>query len=222
MPRRADTFVLEPKAVKLMEKYTIFYPEHGVVKTAREAIFLADKIGYPVVMKVVSPDALHKSDAGGVKVGVKNQEDVQKAFVQIRENLEAYQQGARFHGVRMQQMADDGYDMFIGGKQDDAFGPVVFFGMGGIFVELYKDTANSVCPATHKEIDSRLKSLKAFSLLKGMRGKEPGDVAIFVDTVVRVSHMLHAFPQIEELDINPMRVFVKGAMALDARMRIRG
>jgi acetyltransferase len=117
-------------------------------------------------------------------------------------------------------MAREGYDLFIGGKQDAAFGPVVVFGMGGIFVELFRDTGNVLCPATHAQVRRRLERLKTCSMLKGMRGQTPGDVEQFVDTVVRVSHLLHRFPQIQELDINPVRIFSEGGMALDARMRI--
>ncbi len=211
---------LGEESLELLDAFGISTASSTVAGDENQAIAIAEKMGYPVVMKVVSPDALHKSDAGGVIVGVVDQESVKQAFRKIRKNLESYQASARFDGIRIQHMAKEGYDLFIGGKQDDAFGPVVFFGMGGIFMELYKDTGNMICPATHEQVRKRLERLKTFSWLKGMRGNAPGDVDMFVDMVVRVSYLLHTFPQIRELDINPMRIFLKGGMALDARMRI--
>ena len=207
-------------SLELLKSFGIPVFPSVVATDEGQAMSAADDMGYPVVMKVVSPHALHKSDAGGVVVGVTDAEAVKTAFQTIRENLEAYHTNAQFDGVRIQPMAQEGYDVFIGGKQDEAFGPVVFFGMGGIFVELFKDTGNALCPATHDQVRRRLERLKASTLLSGMRGQAPGDVDTFVDTIVRVSHVLHSFPQILELDVNPMRIYTKGGMALDARMRI--
>ncbi|MDO9514884.1 MAG: acetate--CoA ligase family protein [Syntrophales bacterium] len=193
-----------------------------VARDEDEAVGYAGGLGYPVVMKVISKDALHKSDAGGVIVGVADADGVKESFATIRDNLLRFNKDARFEGVRVQQMAAPGYDMFVGGKHDASFGPVVFFGMGGIYIELFRDVANTLCPAHSGEIRKRLERLKAYSVLKGMRGQERGDVDAFVDLVVRVSHLLAVFPQIKELDINPVRVFGegRGVMALDARLRI--
>jgi len=208
------------ESLELLEIFGITTAPSMVATDETQAVAAARKIRYPVVMKVISPDALHQSDAGGVVVGVADSDAVITSFRRIRDNLELYHTGARFDGVRIQQMAGDGYDLFIGGKQDEAFGPVVFFGMGGIFVELFRDTGNVICPATHVEVRSRRQRLKIFSMIKGMRGKLPGDIDLFVDTVVRVSHLLSIHPRIHELDINPMRIFSTGGIALDARMRI--
>ncbi|HPX17423.1 MAG TPA: acetate--CoA ligase family protein [Deltaproteobacteria bacterium] len=195
-----------------------------VASDVREAQSYAEEAGYPVVMKVVSPDALHKTDAGGVFVGVSTEAEVAETFETIRGNLEKYRPGARFDGVRVQRMAPEGYDMFVGGKNDPSFGPVILFGLGGIYVEVFRDVANSLCPAAASTISERLARLKSFAVLKGMRGKPAGDVPAFVDLAVRVSHLLAAFPQIKELDINPVRVLPKGmgVVALDARARIAG
>jgi len=165
---------------------------------------------------------IHKSDAGGVILGLEEPAQVAEAFDRIRGNLLRYKKGARFAGVRLQQMAPDGYDLFVGGKYDSSFGPVVFFGLGGIYIELFRDVANALCPADVHGIRKRLERLKASRLLKGLRGQAPGDVDAFIDLIVRVSHLLADFPQIKELDINPVRVFPagNGALALDARARI--
>jgi len=188
----------------------------------REAISYAEEAGYPVVMKVVSPHALHKSDAGGVFVGVNTEQEVEEKFGIIRDNLLKYKPDARFDGVRVQRTAPDGHDMFVGGKNDPSFGQVVFFGMGGIYVEVFRDVANALCPAPASTVFRRLERLKSFQVLKGVRGGVPGDTAAFVDLIVRISHLLAAFPQIRELDINPVRVLAegRGIIALDARARI--
>ncbi|HQC19586.1 MAG TPA: acetate--CoA ligase family protein, partial [Smithella sp.] len=175
-----------------------------------------------VVLKVVSPDAVHKSEAGGVITDVQNAEEAVKAFDQIRSNLFRYNAHADFQGVRVMKQASDGYDMFIGGKFDESFGPVVFFGYGGIYIEVFQDTANLLCPADRHEIEAGVQRLKSYNILQGMRGKGAGDIAGYVAMIERVSHLLHQFPQIRELDINPVRVLADGSgvLALDARVRI--
>ena len=193
-----------------------------VATSVKEAQSFAGEAGYPVVMKVVSPDALHKSDAGGVFVGVGSPEEVGETFELIRQNLLSYRRDARFEGVRIQKMAPDGYDLFVGGKNDPSFGPVVLFGMGGIHVEVFGDVAYALCPASATTISAGLMRLKSSRVLKGLRGRPAGDAKAFADLVVRVSHLLASFPQIRELDLNPVRVLPegKGALALDARVRI--
>jgi acetyltransferase len=173
-------------------------------------------------MKVVSPDAIHKSDAGGVLLGIRGPEQAKEAFGTIRNSLRSYRKKARFMGVRVSAMAQNGLDMFIGAKQDPSFGPVVFFGMGGVFIELFRDVAMALCPTFHDEVAEKVLQLRSAAMLRGYRGTEPSDTEAFVDAVVRVSHLIQAFPQIEELDINPVRVFPKGqgVLALDSRMRI--
>ncbi|MRR14061.1 acetyl-CoA synthetase [archaeon] len=207
--------------LELLALYGLEIAESKVAVNEEQAVEYAEERGYPVVMKIVSPDALHKSDAGGVIVGIQDREEVMSAFDRIRCNLMDYKTAATFEGVRIQKMASDGYDMFIGGKYDPSFGPVVFFGMGGIYIEVFNDVANSLCPAFPENIIKRIKSLKSYKVLEGLRGKEPGDVDAFVDAIVRVASLLSDFPQIRELDINPIRVFSRGVMALDARARIR-
>ncbi len=195
-----------------------------VASNVNEARSYAEEAGYPVVMKVVSPDALHKTEAGGVFVEVSTSDEVAERFETIRRNLRNFRPDARFDGVRIQRMAPEGYDMFVGGKNDPSFGPVLLFGLGGVYVEVFRDVANALCPAAASTISGRLARLKSFPVLSGTRGKDPGDVAAFVDIAVRVSHLLAAFPQIQELDINPVRVLPegRGVVALDARARISG
>ena len=208
--------------LELVQSYGIKVPENTVTTSREEAVKAASTIGYPVVMKVVSPDALHKSDAGGVIVGIDNDEDAKNAFNSIKKSLSDYSKNARFEGVRVMDMAPDGYDMFIGGKYDESFGQVIFYGMGGIFIEVFADVANSMCPVSSNVVLKKLKELKSYKLLEGARGGVKGDVDALVDIIVRTSHLLAEHPQIRELDLNPVRVLPegKGALVLDARMRV--
>jgi len=210
------------EALELLNAYGINTTASTTAVTEEEAAKKAEEIGYPVVMKVISPDALHKSDAGGVLLGISNAESAAAGFNTIRQNLHDFNPEALFCGVRIQEMATDGYDMFIGGRQDPSFGPVVFFGMGGIYVEALRDIANAICPVRPESVEERLNRLQSTSILTGLRGKKAADRKAFVDLVVRTSHLLTDFPSIKELDINPARVFPggSGAMALDVRMRL--
>ena len=210
------------EALELLNAYGIKVAPSGIATSEEEAVEIAEKIGFPVVMKVISPDALHKSDAGGVLLGLEDAEQVVSGFLKIRENLIVYNKDALFMGVRIQKMAPQGYDMFVGGSQDPSFGPVVLFGMGGILVEAFKDVANVTCPARTESVKKRLDKLTSAEILSGLRGQNAGDIEAFVDLIVRTSHLLTDFPGIKELDINPVRVFPEGEgiMALDARVRI--
>lgn len=203
--------------------------EHVGIKTARsivakdetEALNAAEVIGYPVVMKIVSPDAIHKSEAGGVLVNIKNEEEAKSAFTQIKNNLFDYNKEARFEGIRVMEMAGDGYDMFIGGNVDDSFGPCVIFGFGGIYIEVFSDVQNILAPSNKTEISEKIKRLKSYKILEGTRGQGRGDIEGYIDMIERVSHLMAIFPEIKELDLNPVRILSDGSgvVALDARIR---
>lgn len=212
------------ESMALLAAFGIRAPSSFVALDSGQAVQSARKAGFPVVMKVISPDALHKSDMGGVILDIDGPEQAKQAFDKIRKNLFSRSRKARFDGVRITAMAPAGADMFIGARHDPSFGPVVFFGMGGVFIELFKDVQTVLCPTSHAEVKEKLERLRSSSLLGGYRGSAPSDVDAFVDAVVRVSYLMHTCQGIEELDINPIRVFPKGqgALALDARMRIKG
>jgi len=195
----------------------------ALAKDVPQAVEMAIKIGYPLVMKISSPDALHKTEAGGVVIGVTGEEEVKKNFLQIRSNLESYRKGARFKGVRIEEMAGKGIDMFIGAKYDASFGPVVIFGLGGIYVEALKDIAVCMCPTNEGSVRKKLRLLRSYGMLCGTRGMKPADIDGYVSAIVRVSELLAAFPEIKELDINPIRLLHDGSglYALDSRMRIK-
>ena len=215
---------LGEEALELLGSFGVPVVKSMVAEDADQAVACARKLGFPVVMKVVSPDALHKSDVGGVELGISDADRAKQSYQRIRENLQAHRKGARFHGVRIAPMAPEGCDMFIGAKRDASFGPVVFFGMGGVFIEIFRDVAAALCPTTPHEVRMKLEKLRSTAMLRGYRGQGAYDVDAFVDCVVRVSHLMSSFPAIGELDVNPVRLPAggKGILALDARMRVQG
>jgi len=190
--------------------------------TAEEAVRQARVIGYPVVMKVVSPDAIHKSEAGGVILNIDSDSAAEAAFTTIRGNLLNHAPQAEFTGVRVMQMAAPGRDMFVGGHFDNSFGQIAVFGYGGIYIEVFNDTERVLCPTTYDEVKNRIGRLQCLPLLKGVRGEQASDIRAFVDIIVRVACLLADFPEIRELDLNPVRILPngEGAIALDARARI--
>jgi acetyltransferase len=209
------------EGLALLHLYGLGSPPSAVARTAKEAGALAEQIGFPVVLKVISPQAIHKTEVGGVLIGLHSAEEVKRGFAQIRENLARHRPAAELTGVRIMAMAPDGHDLFIGGLQDPSFGPVVLFGCGGIWVELFQDVERVLCPSAHAEIRTKLERLKAWKLLQGLRGQAALDPALFIEAVANVGQLLVDCPQIVELDVNPVRVLANGSiLALDARMRI--
>lgn len=211
------------EALELLQGLGMGAPASRVAASDDEAVAAAEEMGYPVVMKIVSPDVLHKSDAGGVKVNIYDGGEVRDAFRAIIASVRSYNENACIDGVRVSAMAEEGTDMFIGAMRDPSFGPVVVYGYGGIYTEVFKDIAISLCPAPASEIRKKLKKLKCHAILAGARGSGPADIDAYVDTVQRMSLFMAEFPQISEFDLNPVRVFSggRGALSLDARMRIK-
>jgi len=218
---RCHRGVVGEEALELLACCGIESPPSGVARTAEEAGRLAARIGLPVALKVMSPDAVHKTEAGGVLTAIGSPEEAVRGFTRIRENLERYRQGARFDGVRVMAMAPAGHDLFIGGLQDPAFGPVVFFGYGGIHVEIFQDVERVLCPSSVAEIEAKIGRLRAARIFAGARGRGPVDPAPFARSICAVARLLAEFPHIAELDINPARLLDQGGLlALDARLRI--
>ena len=205
---------------KILEAYGFPLIAGGLAGAPEEALELAKKLGFPVVMKAASDDILHKSDAGVVKVGIKDADELVTAYKLIINNAKAYDPKARIEGILIQKMAPNGEEVIVGIKRDPGFGPLVMFGMGGIFVELFKDVAFRVAPLTPEDAEAMVKETKAFTLLNGWRGGPAYDLDAIYDAIFRLSRLAEDFPQIEEIEINPLRVFPKGqgAMALDCRM----
>src|ERR1700730_18470859 len=207
-----------PEARGICEAYGINIPKEGVARTGEEAMKLASDIGFPVVMKIVSPQILHKTEAGGVLVGVKSAEEVAKGFATIVENARKYDPKAEIQGVQIQQMLTGGHEVIIGAVTDPAFGKLVAFGLGGVLVEVLKDITFRLAPATLEDALSMLDGIQAAELLRGVRGAKPVDREALSSMIERVSTLVADFPEISELDLNPVFASEKGATAADVRV----
>jgi acetyltransferase len=177
-------------------------------------------MGYPVVMKISSPDILHKSDIGGVKVGLADASAVRDNYELIEYRARKYSSDARVWGMLIQEMVRKGREMLVGVSRDPQFGPLVVVGMGGIYVEVLKDVAFRLAPISKQEVAEQLRSIRTYPLLRGVRGEPPADIASIEDVVLRVSQLVTDFPEIVEMDINPLVVHNQGegAIVLDARI----
>ena len=207
-----------PEARGICEAYGINIPREGVARTGEEAVKLATSIGFPVVMKIVSPQILHKTEAGGVLVGVKSADQVAQGFSTIVENARKYDSKAEILGVQIQQMISGGHEVIIGAVTDPAFGKLVAFGLGGVLVEVLKDITFRLAPATTEDALSMLDGIQAAEILRGVRGAQPVDRAALSSMIERVSALVADFPEISELDLNPVFASEKGAAAADVRV----
>ncbi len=210
----------ELEARDVMEAYGMRLPQSQLARSPEEAVEIATRIGYPVVMKISSPDILHKSDIGGVRVGVANANDVRDTFELIDYRARRYQPNADIRGILVQQMAPRGRECLVGVSRDPQFGPLIAFGMGGIYVEVLKDVAFRLAPLSHEEASEQMRAIRSFPILAGVRGQAPADMDSIIETLLRTSQLVGDFPEIVEMDINPLMVYDQGqgAMVLDARI----
>jgi acyl-CoA synthetase (NDP forming) len=189
-----------------------------LARDADEAAKAAEKAGFPVVLKIVSPDVPHKSDVGGVKLGLQSTEDVKTAFEGIIAAVKAAQPDARIEGVAVQKMAPAGTEVIIGISKDPQFGPVLMFGLGGILVEVLKDVAFRIVPLEPKDARQMVREIKAFPVLEGVRGQPPADIGALEKLILQVSDFIEAHPEIDEMDLNPVLAYPDGMLAVDARI----
>jgi acyl-CoA synthetase (NDP forming) len=207
--------VLESK--RLVERYGIKFADSRLARTLDEAMILANSVGYPVAMKIVSDDISHKTDFGGVAVGIRDDAELESSFKSIVGSVKKKQPEARLEGVLVQKMVEDGVNVLIGGKKDPTFGQIVVFGLGGIFVEVMEDISMRAAPIGRKEAIEMMSETRGFKILEGYRGKRY-DVEALAQILVKVSSMLDKRSDIVEMDINPVIVLKKGAVAVDARI----
>ena len=212
--------LLEEEGYEVLQAYGFPTPQSILCTTEQEGIDAARQIGYPLVMKIVSPDIIHKSDAGGVKVGVKTDDELKSAFRTITENALKYKSDAKIKGVLVQEMVKSAKETILGASQDPTFGPVIMFGLGGIYVEVLKDVVFRVAPIDEQEAINMVESIKTIKLLKGVRGEKPSDLKAIADSLQRLSQLVVDFQEIKEFDINPLLVLEegKGARVVDARI----
>jgi acetyl coenzyme A synthetase (ADP forming)-like protein len=210
----------DAEAWTVLESYGFTVPKSRLAKTSEEAIEIAEEMGYPVVMKIASPDILHKTDVGGVRLNLRSPDDVRDSFDLMVYRAERYVPDAQIWGCQVQQMVSGGREILLGMSRDPQFGPLVAFGLGGIYVEALKDIAFRVAPFSRQEADEMIREIRSYPLLEGVRGEQPADHEAMVDALLRVSQLVTDFPEIVELDINPLMVFEegRGAMAIDMRL----
>lgn len=212
----------ETEAMSILSRYDIAFPKRGLARTPRQASNIAGEIGYPVVMKVSSPDVLHKTDVGGVKVGLSSPQEVEEAFIEITTNIYRLVPDAFIEGIVVYEMVKSGKEVILGVTYDRTFGHMIMFGLGGIYVEVLKDVSFRIAPVSYREALDMVHEVKTSAILMGTRGEKPLDVDAVVDAILRLSDLVTDFPMIQELDINPLKVLERGAIALDSRIIFRG
>ncbi|MCK5416839.1 acetate--CoA ligase family protein [Candidatus Parcubacteria bacterium] len=210
----------EKEAKLFLNNYEIFSAEHKVVNSKKEAEITATEIGFPVVMKISSPDILHKVDAGGVVVGVKNKKEAGEVFENIIKSVKKYNKNAKIEGVLIEKMVNKKFELLIGCMRDEIFGHVVVFGAGGTYVEILNDTAMELLPLNNFSADKIIKKTKIYQLLKGYRGQDGVDIQKLKEVLIKFSELLTDFPEIKELDINPYSIDKNGGVVLDAKILI--
>ncbi len=212
--------LLEEEGQEILRAYGFPLPASKLAKSKKDAVTASKKIGYPVVLKIASPQIIHKSDAGGVKVNLQNAKDVENAFDTIIKNAKKYNKKADIKGVLVVEMVKGGKEMIIGSKLEPGFGPVVMLGMGGIYVEVLKDVTFKLAPMTNIEADDMISSIKTKKILEGVRGEKPSDTKKLSECIQRLSQLVSDFNEIKELDMNPVLVMEKnkGCKVLDVRI----
>jgi len=208
--------LLEPEAYELLEAYGVSVPRHRVVTSAEQAEAVAAELGYPVVAKIVSPDVLHKTELGGVLLNLNDAAAVRAAYRQIVER--ARQARAALRGVLISRMAPPGTEVIAGLTQDAQFGPVVMFGLGGVFVEVYRDVSFRLIPLTEPDAAAMIREIKASPVLQGVRGGRSADLKALANLLLTVSRMAEENPEIAEMDLNPIIVYEEGLSVVDARV----
>ncbi len=211
-------FLYEHEAKALFALYDMPITQIHVAKSEDDAVKAANRIGYPIVLKIVSPQILHKSDAGGVIVGVEEEKGIREGFKKIVENVKAYKADAEITGILVQEMAPKGTEIIVGSTTDPTFGPTLMFGLGGIFVEILKDVSFRLVPITQTDAFEMIEEIKAVKILDGARGMPPCHKPTLADILHKTSKMLMEIPEIKELDMNPILAYPDSARIVDARI----
>jgi len=216
--KEGRNYLLEPEAKTVCIEYGIPVTKFRVARTAHEAVKFAEEIGYPAVLKIVSPDVIHKFDVGGVVVSLKSPDDIQVAYKKILENVRKHKPEAKVKGILVQEMAPSSTEVIVGSTKDPQFGPALMFGLGGIFVEVLKDVTFRIAPITKQDAREMITEVKAYPILKGYRGQPPSDIDAIVKILLSISKLVMDYQEIKELDLNPIMVYEKGAKTVDARI----
>ena len=217
---RAEGRVLltEIESKELIGEAGIDVTETKLARSKKDAIGISDQMGYPVVLKIASGAITHKSDAGGVKLGLVTPEEVGRAYDEILASVSRKHPNAAIQGITVQKTARPGIEVIMGMLKDAQFGPVLMFGLGGIWVEILKDVSFRIVPLTKKDASSLIREIKGYPLLEGRRGREAADVTRLEEALMKLSAFVEKHPEIKELDLNPIFAYADGYLAVDARI----
>jgi acetyl-CoA synthetase (ADP-forming) len=212
---------LPDESLEIVKLFGIDAPDYALVKTAGEAVEVSKEIGFPLVLKIASPDALHKSDMGGVAMDLKNVQEVERSYNKVIDNLKRNVPNARIAGALIQKQIPEATHLIVGGLYDEQFGPAVMFGLGGVFVELFKDVSFRIAPVTETEALEMVKEIKAYPVLSGYRGAKMLDITQLTQTIVNISELISNINAIKEVELNPLFVYEKDVSAVDARIILK-
>ncbi len=210
--------LLEPEAKAVCLQYSIPTPSFKVATSATSAAAFAGEFGYPVVLKIVSPDIIHKTEVGGVVVGLSSSSEVESAYQRILEGVRSHRPDARILGILVQRMAPESTEIIVGSVNDPQFGHTILFGLGGVFVEILKDVSFRITPLEERDAREMIREIKGYSVLGGYRGLPPADQDAIVNILLSASRLVTENPQIGQMDLNPTMVYERGALVADARM----
>jgi acyl-CoA synthetase (NDP forming) len=218
--KKGRTILTEIESKQLLKEVGIDTTEIRLALSEDEAISISQEIVFPVVLKIASPDISHKSDAGGVKVGLTSKEDVSGAYKEIMTSIQQKFPQAKIDGISVQNMARPGTEVIIGMTKDPQFGPVLMFGLGGVWVEVLKDVSFRIVPLARRDASEMIKEIKGYRLLEGYRGSEPANIDFLENMLLKVSDFVEKTSIVKEMDINPIFAYKDGAVAVDARVVI--
>jgi acetyl-CoA synthetase (ADP-forming) len=213
-------FLLEHEAKTVCKEYGVPITELKIANSAEEAAQFSEQIGYPTVLKIVSPEVLHKFDVGGVVLDINSKEEARNAYNQIIQSVKKHKPDAKIVGILVQEMAPSSTEVIVGSIKDAQFGPTLMFGFGGIFVEVMKDVSFRIAPITEDDAREMISEVKAYPILQGYRGQPPADINMIVKILQSISKLVMDYQEIKELDLNPVMVYEKGAKTVDARIII--
>ena len=212
------TVLTEVEAKTILGEAGIPVAQAKIARHKKEAISLSSDMGFPVALKIISSDITHKSDIGGVRLGLRNYAQVGKAYTEVMNSVKGTFPQARIEGISVQRMAPPGVEVIIGMTKDPQFGPLLMFGLGGVLVEILKDVSFRIVPVSRRDARNMIREIKGYPLLEGYRGTSPVDIPFLEEMIEKVSDFVETYPEIKELDLNPILAYSKGAVAVDARI----
>jgi acyl-CoA synthetase (NDP forming) len=210
--------LMEHEAKEICQAYNISVTKFRLARSLEEAVKFAEEFGYPVVLKIVSPSIIHKSDVGGVLLDLNSSREVEKGYQTIQANVKKLTPNSQIEGILVQEMAPSAVEVIVGAIKDAQFGPTIMFGLGGIFVEVLDDVVFRIAPVTKQEAESMITEIKAYKVLKGYRNQPPSDITAIAEIISNTSKLVTDYEEIKELDLNPIMVYEKGAKTVDARI----